>query len=304
MRRAIDCCSSLAETDREDVPICSVNLKLSAAEREASEWSDTQLLFLQAVYNAQQLRYDAVEYDLLRDSMIRLQEYVGVERDAVDDLIDAGLLRHDTDHPHRLYTVTPDGRSTIGESYRRGLDYGHGAGDLEESSQHVLAVEVGRRYLDAEYAADPDSDVTEVVPYYDLTREETLPAAAAMGSKEEMAAAVEEYEQRRLDVAGLDGAGDIVVALEAERVNHDLARAAPDDFDKIAECDVDEAIWVVMSQSGGHDVLQALNDPAEGAPRVEKTYAETTPPQQFRIDTPGLTAMYPVEWLRDRILDT
>jgi len=37
----------------------------------------------------------------------------------------------------------------------------------------------------------------------------------------------------------------------------------------------------------------------EGKPRVKKTYAETTPPQQFRIDTPGVSAVYLVKWLRD-----
>jgi hypothetical protein len=46
-------------------------------------------------------------------------------------------------------------------------------------------------------------------------------------------------------------------------------------------------------------VLSALNDPVEGEPRVEKTYAKATPPQQFNIDTPGLTAVYPVKWLRE-----
>jgi hypothetical protein len=208
--------------------------------------------------------------------MLRIQEYVGVDTEPIQDLIDAGLLRHDTDHPHRLYTVTPDGRDVLGESYRQGVDYGHGAGDLEESSQHVFAVEVARRYLERAYAEDPDADVSEVIPYYDLD------------------------DQHRLDIAALDADGQVRVAVEAERVNHDLRRAAPDDFDKIAACDVDEAIWVVMTQSEGHDVLQALNDPLEGEPRVEKTYAATTPPQQFRIDTPGLTAMYPAEWLHGR----
>jgi hypothetical protein len=276
MRRAVSCCSSLDEVDRNDIPICDVTLKLGADERAAVEWSDRQLLFLQAVYNAQQLRYDPLEYDICTDSMLRLQEYVGVDTEPVQDLIDADLLRHDTDHPHRLYTVTPDGRDVLGESYRQGVDYGHGAGDLEESSQHVFAVEVARRYLERAYAEDPDADVSEVIPYYDLD------------------------DQHRLDIAALDADGQVRVAVEAERVNHDLRRAAPDDFDKIAACDVDEAIWVVMTQSEGHDVLQALNDPLEGEPRVEKTYAATTPPQQFRIDTPGLTAMYPAEWLHGR----
>lgn len=304
MRRAIACCSSLEKVDRDDVPVCSVQLKLTPDEREASEWSDRQLLFLQAVYNAQQLRFDPLEYDLLSDSMLRLQEYVGIDSEAVQDLQDAGLLRHDTDHPHRLYTVTPDGRSTIGEHYRRGIDYGHGQGDLEESSEHVLAVEVGCRYLEAEYVADPDSDVVEVVPYYEPTAEETatVPAAAAMGTTSDgIESAVTESEQRRLDIAGLDEQGEVVVAVEAERINNDVHRAVPDDYDKMAACDVAEAIWIVLTQSAGHEVLRALNDPPEGEPRVEKTYAETTPPQQFRLDTPGCTAIYPASWLQGQL---
>jgi hypothetical protein len=301
MKRAIACCSSLAEVDSDDIPICDVNLKLTPEEREASEWSDRQLLFLQAVYNAQQLRYDPLEYDLLSDSMIRIQEYIDIASTRIEDLVDAGLLRHDSDHPHRLYTVPPDGRSVIGESYRLGVDYGHGAGDLEESSQHVMAVEVGRQYLIEEYQENPDSDVTEVIPYYDLDQDQTISAAAFMGSKEEANKQTEEYEQRRLDVAGLSSEGEVVAAVEAERVNHDVKRAVPEDFDKIAECGVEEAIWIVMTQSAGHDVLAALNEPTDGTPRVEKTYAKTTPPQQFRIDSPGLSAMYPVEWLRDQM---
>ncbi|MCT9098170.1 ATP-binding protein [Haloarchaeobius sp. HME9146] len=279
MVRAIECCSSLADTDPDDVPICALNLKLAAAERAASPHSDRQLMFLQAVYNAQQLRYDAPEYDLLHDSMIRLQEYVGIASDAVQDLIDANLLTHDTDHPHRLFTVTVDGRKAIGESYREGVDYGHGKGDLEESSQHVLAVEVARRHLEQNYVADPDSAVVRVQPYYDLD------------------------ENRRLDLAGLDAAGEIVVTVEVERINNDVRRAVPADYDKMAACEPEEAIWVVMTHAGGHEVLAALNDPLEGEPRVEKTYSPKTPPYQFRIDTPGMTAVYPADYLRDRLSD-
>ncbi len=71
----------------------------------------------------------------------------------------------------------------------------------------------------------------------------------------------------------------------------------------MAACEPDEAIWLVMNQSDGHRVLQALNDPPDGRPRVSKTYAATTPPQQFRIDEPGLTDIYPVEYVRDTILE-
>ncbi|GGM66282.1 DNA helicase HerA-like ATPase [Halarchaeum rubridurum] len=278
--RAIECCSSLDDTERDDIPICALTLKLTSEERVASEWTDTQLVFLQAVYNAQQGRYDPLEYDILSDSMIRLQEYTGIDDDAVHALLDTDLLRHDTDHPHRLYSVTPDGRDAIGESYRQGVDYGHGKGDLEESSEHVLGVEAARQYLEREYVAAPDSRVTTVVPYYDLEG------------------------NQRLDLAGLNDDGDIVVTVEVERINHDVARAVPEDYDKMAACDPDEAIWIVMTHSAGHDVLRALNDPPEGPVRVEKTYAASTTPIEFRIDTPGLTAIYPVEWLRDTYLDT
>lgn len=277
MARAIACCHDPDAVNRDDIPICELNLKLTPEERADSEWSDAQLMFLQAVYNAQQLRYEPPGYDLLRDSMLRLQEYVGIDRDAVDELLETDLLRHDTDHPHRLYSVSPTGRDVIGEHYRQGVDYGHGQGDLEESSQHVFAVEVGRRWLEQEYVDDPESPVVDVVPYYDLDG------------------------NHRLDIAGVDDDGEIRVAVEAERVNHDLREAVPADYDKIAACDVDAAIWIVMTQRAGHDVLQALNDPPDGTPRVAKTYAETTPPQQFRIDTPGVTAMYPAEWLRERL---
>ncbi|WP_251329454.1 ATP-binding protein [Haloplanus pelagicus] len=277
MQRAIACCHDPEAVNRDDIPICDLNLKLTPAERADSDWSDAQLMFLQAVYNAQQRRYEPPGYDLLRDSMLRLQEYVGIDREAVDELLASDLLRHDTDHPHRLYSVSPAGRDVIGEHYRQGVDYGHGEGDLEESSQHVFAVEVGRRYLTQAFVDDPDSPVVEVVPYYDLD------------------------DNHRLDIAGLDDEGAIRVAVEVERINNDIHEAVPSDFDKIAACDVDEAIWIVMTQRAGHEVLSALNDPADGEPRVEKTYAETTPPQQFRLETPGLTAMYPVEWVRSRL---
>ena len=58
-----------------------------------------------------------------------------------------------------------------------------------------------------------------------------------------------------------------------------------------------------MKQSEGHKVLAALNDPSDGEPRVEKTYATTTPPQQFRLDEPGCTDILPAEYLRDNVLE-
>jgi hypothetical protein len=300
--RAIECCHSLDSVDRDDLPVCELTLKRTPEEIRDSEYSPTQLLFVQAVYNAQQLRYDPREYDLREDSMLRLQEYVGIDTDEIKPLLDADLLRSDTDHPHKMYSASPEGRSVIGESYRQGIDYGHGKGDLEESTQHVFGVVLAIDLLEREYVDDSDSAVETVSPYHDL-REGTLPAAAFMGDTSEAAEVTKGYEQRRLDVAGLDEDGEVVVTVEIERINNDSRRAVPADFDKMAACDPEEAIWIVMSRKAGHAVLQALNDPLEGAQRVEKTYSENTPPQQFRIDTPGLTSIYPAEYVRDTLLE-
>ncbi|WP_324665359.1 ATP-binding protein [Haloarcula sediminis] len=304
MSRAIECCAILEEVDRDDVPICEVNLKLTPDEREVTDFSDRQLMFVQAVYNAQQLRYESLEYDLLYDSMIRLQEYLDIDGDAVTDLVEADILKHDTDRPHRLYSVTPSGRSLIGEHYRKGVDYGHGKGDLDETSQHVLAVEVGRQYLQTHYVENEVSPVVDVVPYFELDEQEStvVSAASAMGgNSEELAEDVNEYNRHRIDIVGLDEEGHVRITLEAERVNHDLRRAVPEDFDKMAACDPDEAIWVTMSHSEAHRMLGALNDPLEGEPRVEKTYADSTPANQFRIDTAGCTGMFTVEQVRDMV---
>jgi hypothetical protein len=286
MERALQCCPD-GEIDADDVPVCDVTLKLTREERQDPDYTDGQLMFLQAVYNAAQLRYEEPAYDLLTDSMLRLREYVGIDAEAVDELLDDGLLRHDTDHPHRLYTVSPEGRNLLGEEHRRGVDHGHATGDLGESTQHVMGVEVARRWLHQEYVLDPESSVETVVPYYEL--DETVIADDIDRD--------ESGNASRLDVAGLDANGEVDVCVEVERINNDVAEAVPADFDKMAACDPEEAIWIVMSQSAGHDVLQALNDSG----RVEKTYADTTPPQQFRIDEPGLTGMYPITWVRERL---
>jgi hypothetical protein len=277
MIRAINCCASLSDVDPDDIPVTGVNLKLSKEERVETGLSDIRLMLLQVIYNAQQLRYNAPEYDLLFDSMIRLLEYVGATSEDTQALIDAGYLTHDSDHPHRLYSVTPAGRKVLGESYREGVDFGHGQGDLEETSAHVLMIEAARRYLVESYVPDPDSPVVRVVPYFETS------------------------DGSRLDLAGLDADGEVVVAVEAERVNHDIARAVPSDYDKMAACNPEEALWVVMTTGATHDVIEALADPIEGAPRVEKSYSRTTAPTEFRFDALGLTDIFPVKHLLNEL---
>ncbi|WP_227375257.1 ATP-binding protein [Haladaptatus halobius] len=280
MCRAIECCHSMDDVNRDNIPICEFNLKLSPTEIAESDWSISQLLFVQAVYNAQQLRYDPLEYDIIEDSMLCLQEYVGIEPEEIQGLIDADVLRRDGDHPHRLYSVTPEGRPVIGEAYREGVDYGHGVGDLEESAQHVCLNEAARRYLIQEYEENPESDVIEVHPYYELDN------------------------GHRLDCAGLDSEGNVVVTVEAERINNDRSEAILDDFDKMASCDPQEAIWFVLTRQDAHDVLETLYEPRRGTPRVEKTYSRNTPPQQFRLNAPGVTAIYPITYIQRELDDT
>jgi hypothetical protein len=147
-------------------------------------------------------------------------------------------------------------------------------GDLSESSFHVAMVALGEQYLEETFLEDPDSAVVEVRPYH-------------------------ETEEGRLDLAGLDANGDVVVALEAERSNHDTLQAVPEDYDKMAAQEPDEAIWIVKNRDGAHDILEALNEPAEGKVRVEKTYSRSSPPQRFSIDTDGLTEIHMFTYLRD-----
>jgi hypothetical protein len=275
---AVDCHGDREAVDRATVPTVHVGLTLSRGERAALAYSDVQLAFLQVVYNAHQGRYDTEwEYDIVWDGMERLHAYTGIDDGAFEDLVTDGLLSVDTTHPHALYTVTPEGRDLIDAAHREGRAHGDGVGDLSESSFHRMMVETMRRGFRARFVDDPDHPGVEVSTYHAI-------------------------EDGRLDVAVLDADGGVVVAGEAERSNNDTLRAAPDDFDKMAACEPEEAIWVVMKQSDGHAVLQALNNPPEGDPRVEKTYATTTPPQQFRIDTPGLTDVYSAKYVRDSML--
>lgn len=54
----------------------------------------------------------------------------------------------------------------------------------------------------------------------------------------------------------------------------------------------EEAIWAVKNCDGAHDVLQALNEPADGDQRVDKVYRRNTSPQTFKLDFEGMTELY------------
>jgi hypothetical protein len=46
-------------------------------------------------------------------------------------------------------------------------------------------------------------------------------------------------------------------------------------------------------------VLEALNHPGDGEPRVDKSYRDGIPPQDFVIDEPGCTGIVPFQRARD-----
>lgn len=279
MRRAIACHHSLDAVDRAEIPICALDLQLTSGERAASPYSDAQLRLLAAVYMAHQQRFDpALEYDIVWDSMTNLEAYVGIETDGVQALLDDGLLRVDCRRPHKLYTVTPDGRDAIGVGHREGIAYGDGAGDLSESSLHVAMVAVGARLLHQEFVAPDAQPGQRVERYYGV-------------------------EDGRLDAAVLDGDETVVATLEAERINNDRGEAIPSDFDKMASCDPVAAWWLVKTRGDAHHVLRALHDPPDGEPRVPRTYSENMAPREYRLDTPGLTEVRPFEYARDALLD-
>lgn len=105
-------------------------------------------------------------------------------------------------------------------------------------------------------------------------------------------------------VAGVDDDGRVVFCGEVERLNHDYREAVTVDYDKMADCEPEAAIWVVMTQRDGHKLVDALREADDGRSRVEKAYGPKTPPRQYRIDEPGFTDAYSLRWLRDELLAT
>ncbi|WP_436932487.1 ATP-binding protein [Halosimplex halobium] len=277
---AVDCHGDRSAIDRANVPPIHVGLTLSPGERSTLAYSDAQLVFLQLVYNAHQQRYDPDwEYDIVRDGMEPLRAYAGLSEAEFDQLVRDGLLTVDGDYPHTLYTVTPDGREVIDAAHREGRAHGDGVGDLSESSLHVMMVESIARGFEAHFVDDPDHAGATVETYYPV-------------------------EDGRLDVAVLDDAGDVLVTGEAERSNHDTLRAVPADYDKMAACDPDRAVWIVEGRSEGHEIIRALHNPGSGEPRVDRTYSESYALSRIDFDEPGFTDIYTIGSFHNQFLDT
>jgi hypothetical protein len=192
-------------------------------------------------------------------------------------------------HRYSYYTVTPAGRKVLREPHRKSVEWGHGQGDNTETLLHVVMVEALARYVRQEYVHNPDSPLTEVVHYYELTASDT------------------DYgldRGTRFDLVGLDESGRIRLVGEAERSNNDRATAAIEDYDKMAAVSPDHALWVVQASQKGHEaVMQPLSDPNPelGDPRIP-SYSDSTRISTISgIDTPGMTGIFTLNELRKQL---
>ena len=60
----------------------------------------------------------------------------------------------------------------------------------------------------------------------------------------------------------------------------------------MAAVDPDAASWLVENRDGAHDVLEALDDPKDGGPRVDKTDSSNTAPCLFQHEYDGLIVRF------------
>lgn len=287
--RTIECCNTLATVDRADIPVVECHPNLTGTEAIESELTAGQLCFMQLVHQATRQQVDPRTFRLTDDSMVRLREYAGLEKEAVTALTDESasitfgieaatehgepLVRIDTKTtPHRVYSLTDAGRTALGISLRNGRDYGDYIGDLGESTLHRLMVLAACQFLDQQLVEATDSPATDVVAYYPV-------------------------DGKRLDAAAITDNGTIVAAVEAETSTHDHKTAVPVDYDTMAACQPEMALWVVPNRDSGHSVLNALNNPATGDTRVAKTYSASTPPRQFQINADGCTRIISISRL-------
>jgi hypothetical protein len=144
------------------------------------------------------------------------------------------------------YSLTPLGWSVLamvrGESVTATAARGPSHRHISESILHLRWKEIAEHWLIEHHRENPDSPVTTVDVEYS-------------------------GPEGMIDVVGLTDDGSVHVAIEAERDN-DLRGDAPADYDAMAACDPDIALWVVRNRRVTHRLLAALSDPRDGAQRV------------------------------------
>jgi hypothetical protein len=280
--QAFGCHRDLAEIDRTKIPPVELNLSLNPTEISDAPITGMQIVSLQLLYNIGAGRYDRCEIDLLFDPIPKILNGLGIDTGILSPLVDEGYLTRHQLKDYVYYTVTKQGRDLLEESNRRGIDWGHGEGDITESLLHRALVDAVARYLQEEYVDDPASPASTVVKYYEP--EQSTIEQAGLDPK------------TRFDVVTITDSGVIHGIGEAELSNNDRATAALRDYEKIAAIEPEVALWGVPSSGKGHEaVIQPLSDPPEdvedSSPRI-KSYSESTRIKDMSgFDAPGLTAI-------------
>lgn len=98
----------------------------------------------------------------------------------------------------------------------------------------------------------------------------------------------------RIDVAALDG-DDVTLTVEVERPTNDLRTGVPADFDAMAACDPNAAVWIVANRELGHRIVEILVGDHNEDTRLSLTPADvkspTTPLERYDLQAPGCTAI-------------
>jgi len=285
----LQCHGSVTELDRSVIPPVALGLTLTPPEIEAAPVSPGLVCGLQILYNMAQDRYIAVEFDPVHDSPHEVLDLFGIGANDIQALKQEGLITIDKLQGYSYYTVTSEGRDLLRKPHRKSVEWGHGSGDNTETLLHIVMVTALRRYVEQTYVTNPESPITQVTSYYELTASENDYGLDA---------------GTRFDLVGLDASGSIRLIGEAERVNNDRKTAAINDYDKIAAVNPDEALWVVPTSSKGHKaVLEPLSslDSGQGDPRIDG-YSESTRISTITgVSEPGMTGIHTLHELRKQL---
>ncbi|MXR50447.1 hypothetical protein GRX03_02350 [Halovenus sp. WSH3] len=292
LKRAVECCSSLAQVDREQIRrIRRPHLKLSLDEIAASSLDEDHLLFLKILYLVQTGEVDPYfEYSPMLDSGTKIRDAFDLDNEDITMLKEEGYITEDT-HPRILYTIKKAGRNEINESFNKGYEYGRNIGELNETLQHQLMVSLIELRERLKYK---DREDRRVETYY--------PIELSIDG---------ETKQKNIDVAVLDGEEDIVDAWEAERLNNDRKDSLIATYKKMCAIDPDGAHWVIPVGRGGtqsdeRTAAGLTKSLAELGASGEINYGGTTipadtPVSKTNITEPGITDLQTISTLQDEI---
>jgi len=263
------------DVDDSALPVTDIGLAtVTPAQLDTSPISLHEAMFLRLVERAERREIDDREWDVTTESMLPLRDAAGLDADDTADLADAGYLNQQSDYRGAYWRLTNTGKQMLSTIRDGGDPPGTKPGDPAESVAHIRLVETAAAVLER-LAADPTSPLATVQRYW------TVPDTNSV-----------------VDLVAFDEAGVARIVVEAERTTNDLKRAAPADYDVMAQVDSAAALWVVPGRTDGHKLIRALADPLDGEPRLSfatgDLYADTTPLDRYELDTSGCSGVHTV----------